>query len=123
MAKSKGKKKFVFIFLLLLAVVAGVAYTQFAKKVPPISISEEKVSRRNITEEVVANGKIEPVLEVKISPEVSGEITDLEVKEGQHVKKGDLLLKIRPDNYQAARDSAQANYKFATASKNTAEAN
>jgi HlyD family secretion protein len=123
MAKSKSKKKIVFLFLLVLVVVAGVVYSKYAKRVPPVSITKEKVTRRSITELVVANGKIEPVLEVKISPEVSGEIIDLEVKEGQHVKKGDLLLKIRPDNYAAARDSAKANFKFATANKNTADAN
>jgi HlyD family secretion protein len=91
--------------------------------VPPLSISKEKVAHRNITEVVVANGKIEPVLQVKISPEVSGEIIELNVKQGQHVRKRDLLLKIRPDNYVAARDSAKANFKYATANKNTSDAN
>jgi HlyD family secretion protein len=123
MAKSKGKKKIVVFSLLALVIIAAVVYGKYSKRVPPISITKEKAARRNITEEVVANGKIEPVLEVKISPEVSGEIIELDVKEGQHVKKNDLLLKIRPDNYVAARDSARANFKFATANKNTADAN
>ncbi len=123
MAKSKGKKKIIFFSLLAIAVVAAVIYGKYAKRVPPIAISQEKAARRNITEVVVANGKIEPVLQVKISPEVSGEIIELDVKEGQHVKKSELLLKIRPDNYAAARDSARANFKFAIANKNTAEAN
>ncbi len=123
MAKSKGKKKIILFSLLALVIVAGVVYAKFGKRTPPISISKEKVTRRNITEVVVANGKIEPVLEVKISPEVSGEIIELNVKEGQRVKKGDLLLKIRPDNYVAARDSAKANFKFAVANKNTSDAN
>jgi HlyD family secretion protein len=123
MAKSKGKKKIVFLSLLALVIIAGVVYGKYAKRVPPVSITKEKAARRNITEEVVANGKIEPVLEVKISPEVSGEIIELDVKEGQPVRKNDLLLKIRPDNYVAARDSARANFKYATANKNTADAN
>jgi HlyD family secretion protein len=123
MAKSKGKKKIVFFSLLALVVVACVLYAKFAQRVPPIAISKEKVVRRNITELVVANGKIEPVLEVQISPEVSGEIIELNIKEGEHVKKGDLLLKIRPDNYVAARDSAKANFKYAVANKNTSDAN
>ena len=72
---------------------------------------------------VVANGKIEPVLQVKISPEVSGEIIELHVKEGQDVKKGDLLFKIKPDNYVAARNSAQANYNSAVANRETSRAN
>jgi HlyD family secretion protein len=57
-----------------------------------------------------------------ISPEVAGEIIELPVVEGQHVKKGDLLLQIKPDNYRAARNSAEANYKFAQGSKSQAEA-
>ncbi len=123
MAKSKGKKKIIFFSLLALVIIAAVVYGQFAKRVPPVSITKEKAARRSLTEEVVANGKIEPVLEVKISPEVSGEIIELDVKEGQHVRKNDLLLKIRPDNYVAARDSARANFKYATANKNSSDAN
>ncbi len=123
MAKSKGKKKIIFFSLLALVIIGAVVYGKYAKRVPPVSITKEKAARRNLTEVVVANGKIEPVLEVKISPEVSGEIIELDVKEGQHVKTNDLLLKIRPDNYVAARDSAGANFKFATASKNTSDAN
>jgi HlyD family secretion protein len=123
MAKSKNKTKIIFFSLLAAAIVAGVVYARLAKRVPPVAVTKEKVARRNITEMVVANGKIEPVLEVKISPEVSGEIIELNVKEGQHVKKNELLLKIRPDNYVAARDSAKANFKFSTANKNTADAN
>ncbi len=90
---------------------------------PVITVATEKVTRRNITEIVIANGKIEPVLQVKISPEVSGEIIQLNVKEGQDVKKGDLLFKIMPDNYLAARNSAQANYKSSVANRDTASAN
>ncbi len=123
MAKSKGRKKYILLFLLVLAAVGGVIYVKYGKRIPPISVSEEKALRRNITEIVVANGKIEPVLEVKISPEVSGEIIDLEVKEGQRVKKGELLLKIRPDNYAAARDSAKAGFKYAAANKDSSAAN
>ena len=109
--------------MLFRSAIAAVVYGKYSKKVPPISVSKEKAARRNITEVVVANGKIEPVLQVKISPEVSEEIIELNVKQGQHVKKRDLLLKIRPDNYVAARDSAKANFKYATANKNTSDAN
>src|SRR5665213_75138 len=123
MAKSKGNKKWVFLALLIFAGIGGAVYAHYAKRVPPISIVKEKTMRRNITEIVVANGKIEPVLQVKISPEVSGEIIDLEVKEGQDVKKGDLLLKIRPDNYVAARNSAQASYRSSIASRESAKSN
>jgi len=81
------------------------------------------VTRRNITEIVVANGKIQPVLQVMINPEVSGEIIELPVKEGQIVKKGDLLVRIKPDNYRAIRNSSEANYRSSLASKTLAEAN
>jgi HlyD family secretion protein len=85
-------------------------------------VETEKVARRNLIEKVMANGKIEPVIQVKISPEVSGEITQLAVKEGQRVKKGDLLVKIKPDNYLAASNSAAASYHLAVANKSSAEA-
>jgi HlyD family secretion protein len=121
--KSKSKRKIILFLLLGLLVVAGVVGSRFAKRTPPIPIVTEKVTRRNITELVVANGKIEPVLQVKISPEVSGEIIVLNVKEGQDIKKGDLLFKIKPDNYVAARNSSEANYKSAIANRETSRAN
>jgi len=122
-SKSKSERKIILFTILVLVIVGGVVASRFAKGIPPIPITTEKASRRNMTEVVVANGKIEPVLQVKISPEVSGEIIELDVKEGQGVKKGDLLLKIRPDNYLAARNSAQANYRSAIASRESAKAN
>lgn len=100
---------------------AGAAgYQKFAKK--PLTVQAEKVGRRNLTEIVTATGKVQPVVQVKISPEVSGEIIELPVKEGQFVKKGDLLVKIRPDLYVAGRNSAEANFKSSVASLNTAKA-
>jgi len=60
-----------------------------------------KAAPANIVEKVSASGKVQPETEVKISPDVSGEITELYVEEGDSVKKGQLLLRIRPDNYQA----------------------
>ncbi|MBT9394161.1 efflux RND transporter periplasmic adaptor subunit [Hymenobacter sp. NST-14] len=60
-----------------------------------------KAAPATIVEKVSASGKVQPETEVKISPDVSGEITELYVQEGDSVKKGQLLLRIRPDNYQA----------------------
>ena len=71
----------------------------------------------------MANGKIQPVVQVTISPEVSGEIIELPVKEGQQVKKGDLLVKINPDIYIAAVNQAKAGYESSLAAKASAEAN
>src|SRR5882724_9186207 len=101
--KSKKRKKII-VFTLLFVVVAALGIVAIVrKKEVVISIQKEKATRRNLTELVVANGKIQPVVQVKISPEVSGEILKLPFKEGQNVKKGDLLVSIRPDNYVAAR--------------------
>lgn len=120
--KRKKGRKFIFFLiagLVLLLVVVGVLVH---RKTPPIIVQTEKVARRNITETVVANGKIQPVTEVVISPEVAGEIIALPVKEGDRVKKGDLLVQIKPDNYKASRDSADASYQSAIANKNLAQA-
>ncbi|MEI9962869.1 MAG: biotin/lipoyl-binding protein [Limisphaerales bacterium] len=83
----------------------------------------EKVTRRSLTEVVVANGKIQPVVQVTISAEVSGEIIELPVKEGQSVRKGDLLLKIKPDFYVAALNQSKAGYESSLNSRTTAQAN
>lgn len=123
MAKTKRTRRIVVFAIVLAAIGGGTWYALMHKADPPISVEKEKVTRRDITEIVVANGKIEPVVEVKISPEVSGEIIALPIKEGQCVKKGDLLVKIRPDNYQAARNQSEANFKYSVASKDSAQAN
>jgi HlyD family secretion protein len=120
----KKKKRKVVIFSMMGAALAGLGTFAFVSKHEAvITIQKEAVARRNLTELVVANGKIQPVVQVHISPEVSGEIIDLPVKEGQCVKKGDLLVKIKPDNYVASRNSADANYKYSIASRDTAQSN
>lgn len=108
--------------VLLLALGGGGAgyYAQEQKKI--ITVQTEKIGRRSLTELVTATGKVQPVLQVKISPEVSGEIIELPVKEGQAVKKGDLLVKIRPDFYVASRNSSLANRSSAEANRSSAEA-
>jgi HlyD family secretion protein len=123
MAKSKKRRKVV-VFLVIGAVLVGLtALVILKKREVAITVQTEKVTRRNVTELVMANGRIQPVLQVKISAEVSGEIIDLPVKEGQQVKKGDLLVKIKPDFYIAARNQAQASFKSSEASRTMAEAN
>jgi HlyD family secretion protein len=123
MANPKKRKK-ILIFSAIAAVLVALALVAiFKKKEPPITVQTEKVARRDITETVVANGKIYPVVQVHISPEVSGEITALPVKEGQSVHKGDLLLKINPDVYIAGLSQAKAGYESSLASKTTAAAN
>jgi HlyD family secretion protein len=124
MGNSKNRKRrrlLVFTVLLLgLGSLAAVAILKRREVVIPVQT--EKVVRRNLTETIVANGRIHPVVQVKISPEVSGEIIALPVKEGQHVHKGDLLLKIKPDFYEASRNSAEASYLGSLAGQATAAA-
>src|SRR5689334_1624624 len=122
MANSKTRKKAWIFSGIALAIVAfsGVAF--YAKRDPLIAVQTEKVTRRNLIEIVNANGKIQPVTQVKISPEVSGEIIELPVKEGQQVKKGDLLVKIKPDFYLAAKNSAEASHKAALGARSQVEA-
>jgi HlyD family secretion protein len=77
-------------------------------KAEVIPVTTEKAIVKTITQLVTATGKVQPETEVKISPEVSGELTDLPLKEGAPVKKGDLLVKIRPDTYVAQLDQQEA---------------
>src|SRR5260221_13941358 len=95
----------------------------FKKRDVVISVQTERAGRSNITEIVEANGKIQPVLQVKISPEVSGEIIELPVKEGQSVKKGDLVLKIKPDFYLAQLRQVEAGHEAALPNKAQTAAN
>jgi HlyD family secretion protein len=123
MATRKKRRK-VLVFSIIGLLLAGLtAVVIFKKRDITTAVQTEKVIRRSLTEIVPANGKIQPVLQVKISAEVSGEIIDLPVKEGQAVNKGDLLVKIKPDFYLAALNQADASYKSSLASKATAAAN
>ena len=73
-----------------------------------VRVATEKVQRRTITETVNASGKIYPEIEVKVSPDISGEIVELNVQEGDSVKRGDVLVKIYADIYTTQRDQASA---------------
>lgn len=115
------KKKSIW-FWIGIAVVAAVLLSVIAKKAGwigssnQIKVSVEKVERRDIVEIVSANGKVQPEVELKISADVSGEITELHVQEGDIVKKGTLLCRINPEVYVSSLDRA-------TAAVNTSKAN
>src|SRR5438093_10670882 len=111
MANSKKRKKTLIFGTIGLLLAALTTTAIIRKRDVIITVQTEKAERRNLTEIVIANGKVQPVLQVKISPEVSGEIIELPVKEGQQVKKGDLILKIKPDFYIASRNQAKASYE------------
>ncbi len=121
---------------LIIVTVALLIFVVIAKKAgwigkeKPLEVSVEKVVKRTILETVTANGKIRPETEIKLSPEVSGEVIELYVKEGDFVEKGKLLLKIKPDIYisqreraTAAVNSSKANLANASAGLLQAEAN
>ncbi|MEO8381103.1 MAG: efflux RND transporter periplasmic adaptor subunit [Acidobacteriota bacterium] len=106
--KRSRKKLYVIlgIAVLVLVVVGLVARSRKGEK--PILITTSKAFQTNLTAIVTATGKIQPEVEVKIAPEVSGEIVELPVKEGEIVRKGQLLLRIKPDSYRAQVESQQA---------------
>ncbi len=118
-----NRKRNVGLAIVLILVASTVAGYFMRRREIPLVVETEKVALRNLTEVVLANGKIQPVVQVTINPEVSGEIIALAVKEGQLVKAGELLLKLKPDNYIAGRNSSEANYKSAQANVHLAEAN
>ncbi len=120
--KKSRKKLFVFggLGLLLIVVILLVAFAGSKEEI--ISVQTEKVSRRTITQVVTATGKINPEFQVKIAAEATGEIVSLLVKEGDNVKKGQLLLRIKPDIYEAQKNSAVARLQQARASLNSTKA-
>lgn len=122
MANTKKRRKVIIFTVISLVLVALTLAAIFRKREVTITVQTDKVTRHDLTEIVVANGKIQPVVQVVISPEVAGEITELPVKEGGCVKKGDLLVQIKPDNYQALRNSAEAAHRSALAGKVLAQA-
>jgi HlyD family secretion protein len=79
-----------------------------SKREKPIPVTTEKAVRKTILQIVSATGKVQPETEVKISPEVAGEIIELPVEDGMNVKKGDLLVKIKPDSYKALLEQQEA---------------
>ena len=120
--KSKKKKIVIFSILLVLLLGGGAMVFMGSNRETILSVQTEKIARRNITQIVTATGKIQPEVQVKINAEVSGELIDLPVREGQRVKKGQLLVRIKPDAYQAQYERFQAALAIADANLKKAEA-
>lgn len=91
-------------------------------KAASVKVAVENAEKRTITETITANGKIQPEKEVKITPDVSGEIVELTVKEGDRVEKGQLLIRIKPDVYISQKDRSLAAISSARARLAQAEA-
>lgn len=115
--KSKKSRKKLIIFggLGLLVVILLIVTLAGGSKEDIIMVQTEKVQKRSITQTVTATGKIDPEFKVLITPEVTGEIISLPVKEGDFVKKGQLLIKIKGDQYMAQKDRLEANLKSSEA--------
>ncbi|MEY3432867.1 MAG: hypothetical protein RL131_803, partial [Bacteroidota bacterium] len=104
-------KKWIWIIVGIAVVIATLLVlkkTGVIGKDESIKVTTEKVVKKNITEVVTASGKVYPEVEVKISPDVSGEIVDLNVQEGDSVTKGQLLAMVYADIYATQRDQAAA---------------
>jgi HlyD family secretion protein len=115
--KKKSSRKLLLILGgLLVVVLIGVAIGISQKKEPGIPVTTEKAVVKTITHLVTATGKVQPEVEIKISPEVAGELIEIPVVEGQAVKKGDLLVRIKPDFYQAQLEQQEAALASAKAS-------
>ncbi len=113
MAKQ-SKKSNKLVYGLIAAVVVLLIFILVAKsagwigKPKEMEVDFSKAKRVTIVEKVSASGTVQPVTEVKIAPEVSGEIIELQIAEGDSVSKGQTLVKIRPDTWQSQLDRAQA---------------
>lgn len=123
-------KRIYWIIIIGVVLVAVVVAVKVSKGSQPLEVYTEKALVRDIVEIVSATGKIQPETEVKISSDVSGEITEMLVKEGDQVKKGQLLCRIRPDLYVSAFDrvnasvnTTRANLKSTQAQLDQAKAN
>lgn len=110
--QSSSSKTLIWIGIIIVVLFAGGIGLKMAgvigKGTTGISVETDTAKLKTITQVVSASGKIQPEVEVVIRPDVSGEIIDLPVKEGDFVRKGDLLVRIKPDIYQATIDNLSA---------------
>jgi HlyD family secretion protein len=97
-----------YVILGVLVVLWIIVSSILGRREKPIPVTTEKAVRKTILQTVSATGKVQPEVEVKISPEVAGEIIELPVEDGMAIKKGDLLIKIKPDSYKALLEGQEA---------------
>ncbi len=119
MKKNRNKRIVIIVSSVVAVAIIALAIAKskgHIGKPAPTTVETCKVTKGNITETITATGKIEPAVEVKLSPDVSGEIIELHVNEGDHLKKGQLVAKINPEIYRS-------NYERTVAGLNTSKAN
>ena len=123
-ARKKSRRKWwiiaAIVFVIGLVVVAVIKSRKAEK---PTTVTTEKAVIKTITHLVTATGKVQPEIEVGIAPEVSGEIIALPLKEGAVVKKGDIIVRIKPDLYVALVDQQEAALAVAKAASLLSKAN
>ena len=104
----RNKTKLIIGVIVLISILIIAKKNGYIGSDNTLIVETENVFLGTITETVPANGKIQPEVEVKISPDVSGEITELNIQEGDWVEQGDLLLRINPELYAANLDRMEA---------------
>ncbi len=121
---NKKSKKRIIVFSIIGVVLVALTLLVIlgSRRETVYTVQTEKVEQRTIVQMVTATGKIQPEVQVKINAEVSGEIIDLPVREGQRVRRGQLLVRIKPDAYQAQVERAEAALGIARANLAKAEA-
>lgn len=120
-----SKKKYIIIGIILGLIVLLIALSKagvFGEKDNVTEVETAKANEITIVETVSATGKIQPEIEIKVSSQVSGEIIALPVKEGQIVRKGELLVKINPDIYESSLDRTVSSYSGTKAGLSQADA-
>jgi HlyD family secretion protein len=113
-------KRLYWIIAIGVLIIFSVILIKYLNGNKPTEVYVEKATTKTIIELVSATGKIQPETELKLSSDVSGEITKMAVKEGDQVKKGDLLCRIKPDLYVSAIDRVNANVNTTKANLKTA---
>ncbi|MBN8585717.1 MAG: efflux RND transporter periplasmic adaptor subunit [Ignavibacteria bacterium] len=121
--KKKSKKLLLFSIIGVVVILIIVAVIASGKKDKLVTVQTEKVMKRNVTQVVSGTGTINPETKVDISAEISGEIVQLPFKEGDTVKKGDLLVKIKAETYGARINQQQAGVQYSRTQVEVAENN
>ncbi len=122
-SQNKNSSKIIWILLGVFIVLIGIAYYLNRGNKKTLTVETDTPKRLTIVEKISASGMVQPVTEVKLSPDVAGEIIELTVEEGDSVTEGQLLVKIRPDNYISAVQRAEASLNTQIANLQSAKAN